>query len=1567
MSQNRKSISKQALALTAVFALVLSILPYSLADQTSDEYFESWSYELFDTDGDEQNDTILVTFDPNTNVSDYVEVQVNMNVRDSDGNLVGSDSDDYEIYSTEEDSFEMEWFVDDCDDWDSDCEGPFSFEFYLYEEVNEYTYFEDNFTESNISLNATTNVPEGIIQVENGVFSDDEDGYHNDIAFLSHMKDYGISNVTIELERKVGIQWVDVGEEETNEEGELFFKNMTSGEYRWFATYEGDSIDAQSHTFVFYSATSDENIGHVGFMDDFDEDDDFDDFAFYRFLGNGSGGDGFNPDDGVYVELFYAENNTLYTEAGGDGGDEVLMFNDVPEGNYTFNMYNESSDGDLLQKGWMHSYGSLNINYGEYFESWSSHTNDTTGNGEANNIFVRYNPDTECNCTVDINVQYNIRDADTGLFIDFDNEDHEINGTDIDSFETDLFYAPRDSNYTFEFYLYDTSGDSWNYEDNFNFTVYLECDSNNVTCDSDEYFESWSTHVNDTNGDDVANNIFVSYNPDTDCNCSVDIQVNYNAFSNETNDYDYDYFEHNITGTEIDNFETDIFYPSGDGNYTFTFYLYDDNYNYEDNFTFTIYLECDIDDNNSDCDSDEWFQDWSYVTEDEDGDNMNDTIVVDFDPNTECECEVDIRVYMDVFQNSSGNYVGNEYDEFTINGTQVDSFEIGWTSSNSTSYDFAIYMYDEQGNFEDSFRIYDVYLYQTSGAGGPGDEDEYFDWFYQYTYDADEDGHNDTVEFDYDPDTTCDCYINITTEFNFYDNKTGAFVDSFDVEEEIYGEDNDYFYAEWSPSYNGTFDIIVRLYDEDQNLEDSRQFDNVSLHVRSEDDDTGDDSDEWFDRYGHDVDLFEIDIRYDPDTDCQCEVRVWVYIDVYRGNNKIDTISEDYYIYNEEGDSFSQSWTANEEDYYDFYVVLFDGEDGPDNYEDEFWINDIYLGDNESKRNDSDNGVAYYAYIFYLDEDEFVNDFIGISSNEAHFEIFTEDESLIDSGSSEPESPWFSSNLSEGYYNYVILGNDDAYFQQGSFYSYGNSSGNSSGVVNVAQAVLEDEDEDGEPNEYCDYSSCDDAYFAAYMGHWDNGIPDITIDVNYYIEDDDSWEAYGTTSTNESGHATMFNLHCGMFSWEAHLEEDIISSGDFFVHANCGSEDNEADAWFEDLSYSLEDRDGDNQEDSISVDYMVHSSDCDCEMDLLLILDIFDDSGDMIDTFEQYYTIAANENVEFLFNWENKFEDGEFRFDSSLEYLVDGDTDGEIIVLEEVSETFYLNQFNDEPSFTIEDVTGRDIVFEGQNVEFELILQGSNNVVVDWNMGDGVTYQNVFKVYHTYQHSGNYEIMVKVYDDDDVVEEYFDINVRNLDPIILNIMMDDIVNEGDDVSFNVQYEDVPRDMSNISVRWIFPDGIQEGNFVQYKFADDGEFLISVEIKDDDGGITTEQRMVTVQNVAPVFTEFVLPSQGEQGVAMDFVISATDPGDDTITYTFDFGDGTAMLITQNGNASHKFASGDSFEIIICAIDEDGGETCRSEVIPVALLEQIEDSGLPGFGLLGVISALGAITLLRRRTH
>ena len=1567
MSQSRKSISKQALAWTAVFALVLSVLPYTVADQNSDEYFESWSYELSDTDGDDQYDTILFTFDPNTNVSDYVDVEVNMNVRDSDGNYVDGDNEDYEIYWTEEDSFEMEWFVDDCDDWDGDCEGPFNFEFSLYENINGYTYFEDNFTESNISLYETTLVPEGIIQVDHGVIPDDLDGTNNDIAFFAHMKDYEVENVTIELERKVGVQWVDVGDQETDGDGNAIFKNMTNGEYRWSSTYDGESIDALSYTFVFAGPNSDDDIGHVGGVADGDEDGDYDDFGFYRIFGNGSGGDWY-PNDGVYVELFHAGNNTLYEEDGGDGNDEVVAFHDVPEGNYTFNMYNESSDGDLLQSGWMHSYGSLNTNYGEYFESWSNHTTDTNGDGVANNIFVEYNPDTECNCTVDIMVSYNIYDADTGMFMDYESEDHEINGTEVDEFETDVFYAPRDSNYTFEFYLYDTSGENWNYEDNFSFTVYLECDSSNVTCDSDEYFESWSYHTNDTNGDGIANNLYVEYNPDTDCNCSVDIQVSFYAIS-ENGDYQYgDYYDHNITGTEVDNFTIDRFYPSEDANYTFYFTLYDNNWNFEDEFNFTVYLECDTEDESSSCDYDEWFESSDHETEDDDGDNLEDTINIFFDPNTECTCQLDVNIEFTVYVNSSGSMVDYGSENFVINHTEIDNFEISWTSTNSSSYDFQVRLYDNNWNYEDGFWIRDVYLYQASGAGGPGDDNEFFDWIYQYIFDGDNDGNNDTVEFNYDPDTTCNCYLNVTTSFDFYDNQTGDLVDSFEVDDRIYNEDDDNFHDDWSPLYNGTFDIMVELYDEDGNLEDWERYNDIQLNIRTEHNESGD-SEEYFSHWEYNVEGSDtISIGYDPDTTCDCEVFITVIYYVY-DNNTGEYLGNDetnHYIESTNYDWFEQEWSASYNSSYDFYVYLYnEGEYLQDSFE----IFDVYLSISDNGDDSLENGIAHLAYIIPLGEDEYVNDFIGIvsSDNEVFFEVLY-DGDIIESGYSEG-GMWIVDNLQEGWYDFYITDDNDEdhmmHFQSGSFYSFGNNSHNSSDIVNVGIAVGVDEDFEGDLDLECDAGPCDDVGIIAYIGDPDDGgVVDINFDIFQWNSEEEEWEFYVTLATNESGMDMHHDTPCGEYMWMAELNGNE-ANGRFDVHANC--ESNEY-AWFVDLVYDIEDTDGNDYEDTIMVTYSLATSDCgDCEMDLLLILDIFDENDNLIDTLEQYFRLPSNEYMDISFVWTNHYGEGNYIFQSMLEYLVDGDTDGEIRAEDGDYVEFYLDMFVSESGISIEDVTGRDMVFEGQNIEYEVVIQGPDGMKVNWSMGDGTTYQDTRKVFHTYQDSGNYEIVIHAHDGSSFVEAYFQINVRNMNPTIVNIMMDETVNEGDDVSFNVQYQDAPMDMNDISVRWIFPDGILEGNFVQYTFEDDGEFLISVEVKDDDGGSTMEQRMVTVQNVAPVFTEFALPSQGEQGVAMDFRVSATDPGDDTITYTFDFGDGTALLITQNGNASHKFASGDTFEIVICAIDEDGGETCRTEVIPVALLEEIEESGLPGFGFLGVISALGAITLLRRRTH
>jgi hypothetical protein len=287
----------------------------------------------------------------------------------------------------------------------------------------------------------------------------------------------------------------------------------------------------------------------------------------------------------------------------------------------------------------------------------------------------------------------------------------------------------------------------------------------------------------------------------------------------------------------------------------------------------------------------------------------------------------------------------------------------------------------------------------------------------------------------------------------------------------------------------------------------------------------------------------------------------------------------------------------------------------------------------------------------------------------------------------------------------------------------------------------------------------------------------------------------------------------------------------------------------------------------------------------------------------------------------------------------------------------------------------RETVFEGQlfNFEVDVTDEDGDDLEFSWDMGDGTLGGGPWGLHdetipYVYQDDGEYVITVAVSDGNGGrTEAEFTITVENLAPT-LELSYDNFGQEGQTLDFNSQAYDVAED--TVTVTWSFPDGTQiDGNFAQYTFIDDGQFTIRVSATDEDGGEVTQDIVVTIENVAPIFTEFVMPSSAKEGETLEFIIDAMDPGDDIIIFNIDFGDGTSPLITQDGrNISHRFAEGDTFTLIICAKDEDGGETCRSEVLPVSLLEQLEDEGLlPGFNLLTAISALGIIGILRRRTH
>lgn len=1529
MYTRKSKIGRQVLAWALVFTLTLSAIPYSSADGETEEWFEDWYYDFEDRDEDNNSDLITIHVDPDTDSANEVEVYISWDVYNNTGEYIYGDGEYFDINANETEYFGFEWGLEDCYYEDDACNaGPYSINFTLYDDE---WYAEDYFSISNITL-SEMGMPDDVIQVDGGPLAWDMDDLHNDVVARALVLDYEVANVSYELEKKVLGVWVDAGNATTGDDGFAVISNQTDGEYRWAAYYENEEID---DGWFLLQANSASNIGHVGYFYDLDDADDFDDFAFLVEEDN-------ETNALSYVEIFYEDNNTLYKSGSADdsGDDEAeIMFYDVPEGNYTFELYYEE-DGDLLQTGWLHSYGSETDHIDYWFEDHNYTLEDSNNDGENNNVTINYEIGTDSQDEEEVIVEINVNSEDESG--DYYSYEYEITANQTNAFETDTLTVEKDGNYTFEVWLYE--GDSWNYYDYFNFEVYLECDAN---------------------------------------------------------------------------------------------------------FT--------------ECDSDEWFEDSSYETEDTDGDNLDDTIDIYYDPNTECDCELDVSVYMDVYENSSGDWIDYKYEGYTINGTEVEYFEQSWTAHNSSSYDFYVYLIDDNGNWEDSFWLRNVNLYQTSGTGGPGDEDEYFDYADAYTYDSDNDGYDDTVEVDYDPDTTCDCNITVELVFDVYDNTTGSWINGTNENYTIYNDDDDYLWNEWSPEYNGTFDFYLDLYDEDGNLEDELEYLGVDLYVRSNggdgDGDNETDYDEYFYSWEPVVNSDTISIYHDPDTECQCNVTIYVYVDVFENEtgNYIDSIMSEYDIYNGYGDNFEEQWTANEEGNYDFYVYMYD--DGW-NFEDDFWIYDVYLSSDDGgggNQTDDDNGVGHLGVIDNFDDDDYVNDYTGgvleddEYKSDAYFEIYDMSGNLVDSGNPNYYGIIFvSSNLTEGwYFQDVYYEEDGDMLQTGTFYSYGNSSDFT--VINVDNAVIDDDE----------YAVYDDVGFIAHQGTFDDGVEGVEIEISKYNETSGNWEYHAEVETNETGEAWLYNETCGEYEWTSNAPDNgEDDSGYYLVRAHCdddgnGGDDNETkdyDEWFGYWDYyGTYDENDEHEWNKLIIGYDPNTE-CNCTVSIYVEIHVWDENDEMVDFRHNQYNITDTHSdwfeQEYEFDNPGKYTftvdiyDAEWNHEDSFEFtlimsdewfnyetVIDGNEvnvylgsetnyDGEMYVdyyfgvyNETGSEVFWnttylmtgepaqfeweaeesgvyhividmYDEYGDHEDWAdfeveinlnsapiIEELINEDYLYEGQMSKYEVFIMDANaDLQIHWDMGDGTTYDNGgFDLFHMYEDNGNYEITITVDDGTYTSIETFEVKVFNSDPVLIDVMFDNLGNEGDIVSFNAQVSDVPSD--EVTVTWTFPDGTTvESLFSQYTFTDDGNFVVLVTASDEDGGQVSEQITVIIENVAPIFTEFQMPSSGQEGEALDFNVAASDPGDDTIIFNIDFGDGTSPLITQDGgNISHKFAEGDTFTIKICATDEDGGETCREQVLPVSILEQLEDSGLPGFNLLAVISALGIISILRRRTH
>ena len=174
---------------------------------------------------------------------------------------------------------------------------------------------------------------------------------------------------------------------------------------------------------------------------------------------------------------------------------------------------------------------------------------------------------------------------------------------------------------------------------------------------------------------------------------------------------------------------------------------------------------------------------------------------------------------------------------------------------------------------------------------------------------------------------------------------------------------------------------------------------------------------------------------------------------------------------------------------------------------------------------------------------------------------------------------------------------------------------------------------------------------------------------------------------------------------------------------------------------------------------------------------------------------------------------------------------------------------------------------EGASVSFSGIytLYPIEAVNLSWDFGDGATATGTLTPTHTYSDNGTFTVTLTVTGTYGVGTDTLIVTVLNVDPILAPLP-DQSVETDEVISFSVVYSDPGTlDTHTATVDW--GDGTVEAGTVNaiagtvsgsHAYTSPGEFIVTVTLSDDDGGMALQTFTVTVTEPAPGGYQLFLP-------------------------------------------------------------------------------------------------------------
>jgi len=234
-----------------------------------------------------------------------------------------------------------------------------------------------------------------------------------------------------------------------------------------------------------------------------------------------------------------------------------------------------------------------------------------------------------------------------------------------------------------------------------------------------------------------------------------------------------------------------------------------------------------------------------------------------------------------------------------------------------------------------------------------------------------------------------------------------------------------------------------------------------------------------------------------------------------------------------------------------------------------------------------------------------------------------------------------------------------------------------------------------------------------------------------------------------------------------------------------------------------------------------------------------------------------------------------------------------------------------------------EIAPTGQNITFDATLSyDPDGFIVDylWDFGDGTT-ANGKIVTHAYLDNGTYTVTLVVIDDDDAnASSTSTKSILNRPPVASLTKSAEFVFTGETITFNANNSYDP-DGYIVSYFWDFGNGASaSGIFVNYSYAENGTYTVTLAVTDDDGEYSVAHSVITVFNRPPVasFTESADTVLTGEVICFD-ASTSYDLDGNVISYFWEFGDGTnatGMIV------SHTYADNGIYIVTLTVTDNDG---------------------------------------------